>query len=630
MDAAKRRSKPPPSPKPEEYTYPLHGGRVVGSILRDCGVKYVFGIPAAFVWALETGFHEHDITRVHMRSHQGAAYAADAYARCTRSPGICFGSAGVGMTDSVSGIHQAWLARSPVIGLFGMHEWDQSRRGVLQEAYPSQICRTMTKWSVDLDDKHLVPLYLRWALRDCMIYPPGPIVLGLTMRALGAIRDEESLIGDIPHALMAPPSPSEGDPTAVERAVRLLVNAERPVAVAGDGVYWSDAADELRELAELLNMPVNMMRMARGAVPEEHPLALGGAYREDFWLEADVLLILGLEPGSEWSGQPPAWPTEAKRIVVQESATDGGASLPSDEFIVGSPKLVLRQMLSCIRDRRYLPRQRANWLRHLHRCRCSHDEARAEDETEYEGHSPIHPWVLAREIAGFLDPNATVILDSFLVSPYLADKIKATFLGQLLDSGGAISFGHGIGMGIGAQLARPGKQVFVLTSDTSIGMGGGDVETALRYKLPIVYLVCTTGSLASGVDCYFRGQAYPWDYLPNIRYDQIYQVIGAHGEYVTAPDGIRPALYRAFNSGKAAVVNVVVDNRVVHPWLESLPFREGVIAHQLDVGRIPEPYKSYLLLGRTSEVEAALDRAGVPRSKTRKRAMSHSQGNRIG
>jgi len=269
-------------------------------------------------------------------------------------------------------------------------------------------------------------------------------------------------------------------------------------------------------------------------------------------------------------------------------------------------------------------------LRHLERCRRSYEQALAEDETEYEQRTPIHPWVLAREIAEFLDPNATIILDSFLVSTYLTDKVKARFPGQILDSGEAGSFGHGIGMGIGAQLARPGRQVLVLTSDTSIGMGGGDVETALRYRLPVVYLVCNHGSLAGGVDCFFQGQVQSWDYLPNIRYDQIYQVIGAHGEHVTEPAQIRTALYRAFDSGRAAVVNVVVDNRVVHPWFESLSFREGVIAHQLDVGKIPEPYRSYLVEGRTPGVEAALERAGVPRSKTRKRVMAYDRATCIG
>jgi acetolactate synthase-1/2/3 large subunit len=287
-------------------------------------------------------------------------------------------------------------------------------------------------------------------------------------------------------------------------------------------------------------------------------------------------------------------------------------------------------MIDCADGTMKGPPRRLAWLEYLNLCRQAYEEALARDEADYEAHTPIHPWVLARAIAESLDPNATIILDSFLVSTYLTDKIKANFPGQIVDSGEAGSFGHGIGMGIGAQLARPGRQVVVLTSDTSMGIGGGDVETALRYNLPIVYLVCNHGSLAGGVDCWFKGQAQSWDYLPHLRYDKMYEAIGCHAEYVTEPSQIRPALYRAFDSGKVAVVNVAVDNRVVHPWFESLSFREGVIVHQLDVSKIPEPYRSYLLEGRTPEVEAALERAGVPRSKTRKRVMAYDRATCIG
>jgi len=617
---------PAPTPKSGGPEYPLHGGRVVGRILREHGIRHVFGIPAPSVWALETGFHEYGITRIQMRHQLGAGYAADAYARCSRSPGVCFGSAGTGVTDSISGINQAWLAGSPVVGLFSMHDWELSRRGALQEVHPSKIFQTMTKWSVDIEDKNMVPLYLRWALRDCMVSPPGPIVLGLTMGALDIIKKPERLIGELPHELMAPPSPTQADPAAVERAVMMLLQAKRPVLVAGEGVYWADAATELRELAELLSIPVNMRRMARGAIAEDHPLALGGAYRADFWSSADVLLVVGLKLGwFERHGRPPAWPASAKRIVIHESATDGWSPLPTAETIIGNPKLVLRQMIDCARSHIKEAPQREEWLEHLERCRTEYEKELERDEMEYQNEVPIHPWVLAREITRSLGSDATVILDSLLCSAFLTDKMKASFPGQILDSGEAGSFGHGIGMGIGAQLARPGRPVLVLTSDTSVGMAGGDIETAVRTNLPVVYVVCNTGQVVDGVDCWFQGQVQPWQFLPDIRYDKMYELIGCHGEHVTRPDEITPALYRAFSSGRTAVVNVVVNNRVVLPWFESLSLRLGVIVHQLDLTRIPEPFKTYLLEGRTPKIEEELQRAGIPRSKTRKMVLAYDR-----
>ena len=616
----------PERPMPEdeeEFKDVPHGGKVVGRILKEHGTKYVFGIPGGHVWALDTGFHEYGIRRIHMRHNQAAAYAADAYARCTLSPGICYGTAGMGVTDSASGINQAWQARSPVIALFGMHHWDGSRRGVLQEAYPSKIYESMTKWSVDIDDWRFIPLYLNWALRDCMVYPPGPISLGLTMDALAWTRSRKDAIGDIPPAAMASPTLAEADRAAVARAVKMLVEAERPVIVAGEGIHWSHASEELLEFAELLHIPVHTRRIARGAVPEDHPLAFGGGYRGHFWAEADVVLTIGLRLGwFEWYGLAPSWPAGAKRLVIHESATDGWSPLPTEELIIGNPKLVLRQMIDYAKG--YVKSSdRLDWLEHLALCRQAYEQGLAEDEAEYENQSPIHPWVLAWEIADFLDPSATIVLDSFMGSTYLTDKIKARFSGQILDSGEAGGFGHGIGMGIGAQLARPGKPIFVLMGDAGMGIGSGDVETALRYNLPIVYLVCNTSSWYGGVDCWFEGQIDSWRMLPDLRYDKMYEALGCHAEQVTETQQIKPALYRAFNSGKTAVVNVIVDSRVVHPWFEGLAYRLGVIAHQLDVEKIPEPYRSYLLEGRTPEVEAELAKIGFPRSRPKKRVIAH-------
>ncbi|MFQ5925500.1 MAG: thiamine pyrophosphate-binding protein [Dehalococcoidia bacterium] len=606
----------------EDSFAPPHGGRLIARILKEHGIKYVFGIPGGHVWALDTGFYEHGIRQIHMRHQQAGGYAADAYARCTLAPGICYGTAGTGVTDSVSSINQAWRARSPVIGLFGMHCWDASGMGVLQEAYPSKVYETMTKWSVDIDNWRTISLYLRWALRDCMVYPPGPIVLGITIRALTKAQDEKGSIGDVPQKAIAYFSPTQADPAAVERAVAMLLEAERPVIVAGEGIHWADAAAELLEFVELLHIPVHTRRIARGAVPEDHPLTFSAGYRGDFWKEADVVMIIGLRLGwFEGYGLPPAWPARAKRIVIHEPATDGWSPVPTEEFIVGNPKSVLRQMIDCAENTMKEPPRRSAWLENLALCRDAFERGLAQDEAEYENHNPIHPWLLAREIAEFLDPSDTIILDSFIGSSYLADKVKARFPGQILDSGEAGGFGQGIGMGIGAQLARPGKQVFVLMGDAGMGVGGGDVETALRYNLPIVYLVCNTSSWFGGVDQWFEGQVDSWRMLPDIRYDRMYEALGCHGEHVTEAKEIRAALYRAFDSGKTAVINVVVDRRVMHPWFESAEYRTKVIARQLDLSKVPQPLRSYLLNGRTPEVEEELRKIGLPHSTRRKRVL---------
>jgi acetolactate synthase-1/2/3 large subunit len=129
--------------------------------------------------------------------------------------------------------------------------------------------------------------------------------------------------------------------------------------------------------------------------------------------------------------------------------------------------------------------------------------------------------------------------------------------------------GHGIGMGIGAQLARPGKPVVVVIGDGGLGIGGMEIETALRYGLPVVTVVWNNSSWGPSFDQMpmLRGHVDPFDMLPDLRYDRMFEAIGCHGEHVERPDDIRPALERALGAGKAAVVNVLGDARVGHPRL---------------------------------------------------------------
>ncbi|MEK7848368.1 MAG: thiamine pyrophosphate-binding protein, partial [Chloroflexota bacterium] len=451
----------------ESPPYAMHGGRIIGRILKENGVKHVFGVEGGHIYPFETGFYEFGIKRLHMRHEQAGAYAADAYARCTRSPGICYGTAGPGMTNMVSGINQAWLVRSPMVCLFGQHRRDLDHKRPFQEGYGVPVCDTMSKWGVFIEEWRLLPLYLRKALRECMIYPPGPVVLAMEPRALYIPADEKTLVGDVPNSAKAAPSVGGAKTEDVERAVRMLIQAERPALVGGDGIYWADAGPELLELAERLNIPVNTRRMGRGAVPEDHPLAIHAGWRLSFWPKADTILLAGLKINSdlENNGEPPTWPAQAKRIYLHESIMDAWAPVPMEMEIIANPKVALRQMIDCARSLVKRPPQRKAWLEHLARVRENYDAGKKASSEEVRGNVPIHGFHVAQEIVDFLDPSATVIFDAYSGTAHLTARLKAKFAGQVLDSGECGGVGHGIGMGIGAQVARPGKQVLVMMGD---------------------------------------------------------------------------------------------------------------------------------------------------------------------
>jgi acetolactate synthase-1/2/3 large subunit len=168
-----------------------------------------------------------------------------------------------------------------------------------------------------------------------------------------------------------------------------------------------------------------------------------------------------------------------------------------------------------------------------------------------------------------LDRDATVIIDSFTLSGWMTQWFRARFPGQVVDAGPLAPVGHGVGMAIGAQLARPGKQVVLVIGDGGLGIGGFDIETAVRYGLPIHTVLWNNSSWGPGFEemPLLKGRTDPFNMLEEIRYDQMFAVFGCHTEHVAKPGDIRGSLERALSSGKTSFVNVVGDKRIGHPRL---------------------------------------------------------------
>jgi len=199
-------------------------------------------------------------------------------------------------------------------------------------------------------------------------------------------------------------------------------------------------------------------------------------------------------------------------------------------------------------------------------------DARAKTKETVDGvrnNKAIHPHFAAAELIDFLDKDATLILDSFSFAGFSTDKVKASFAGQLLDTSTWGGVGHGVGMAMGAQLGRPGKQVVALLGDGGLGIAGWDIETAAHNKIPACYFLYNNsswmGTLAQ--QTILPHMKDTWDTLADIRYDKIFAEMGCHTELVRESGELRPALERAFNSGKTSVINVTPDLSVLAPQL---------------------------------------------------------------
>ncbi|NQT31477.1 MAG: thiamine pyrophosphate-binding protein, partial [Deltaproteobacteria bacterium] len=503
---------------------------------------------------------------------QSGVYMADGWARATGKPGVCFGTAGPGFGNMISGMYQAYLARSPLICLLGQHSTAEDGWGPFQEAYAEPLSGHFTKWIKRLVDPSMTASLMQKAFRDATAYPPGPVGIEVPVNIQGQIAgDEDSLRGYLPHGVCASPSQPAGDPQMVEKAVRMLLKAKKPVVIGGDGIFWSKASEELKEFVELLGIPVLTRRSGRGAVSEEHPLAYraGRAY-VPIQMQADVVAIFGLRMNSlEGFGIPPRYPVENVRYIqVSEDIEDLNTKMPTEVSILGSPRQVLRQMIDCAKDLIKTKPDRSEWLGIVSKIKEDAWAKTREASEKVRNNNPIHPDFLVAELVDFLDKDATFILDSFSMAGFSRDKLRATFAGQIIDAATWSGVGHGVGMAMGAQVARPGQQVVDLLGDGGLGIAGWDIETAARYKIPVCYfLFNNSGWMSSNAQAYLiPGMKHiDWSMQRDIRYDKIFAEMGCHTEFVTEPQQIKPALERAFNSGKTMVIHVIPDTTVPPP-----------------------------------------------------------------
>jgi acetolactate synthase I/II/III large subunit len=547
----------------------IDGGGLVARVLQSQGVKYLFAVNGGHIWPILAALRNNGIKLIHMRHEQSCAYAADGWARTTGTPGICSVTAGCGLTNAVTGLCAAGLAGSAVVCIAGQHPTTEDGFSSFQEAYGSEICRSFSKFTKRVLDWSTIEVDLRQAFRDATSPPQGVALVEIPTNIL--YRDGLQNNQRRGAKVYAPGElRSAADPHSIEQAIEILLGAKRPLIAAGDGIFWSGAAAELREFVELTKIPVYGRRTGQGAVPEDHPLTIRGPWKKPFTGHADAVLAIGFRFWSgEKFGEAPTWSESARYIQADATATRIGLHVPAEIAIVGDAKLVLRQLSDAARANDWKRLARSDWLQEIATVRAKFDRVIVEQEHKHHDDTPIHPARVARELCELVDPDATIVIDSFTMSGWMSQWSCARFPGQILDAGPLAPVGHGVGMAIGAQLARPGKQVVLIIGDGGLGVSGFDLETARRYGLPIVAVLWNNSSWGPSFEemPFLKGRTDPFEIQANQRYDRMFELMDCYGEHVERPAEIRPALERALRAGKTALVNIVGDRTIGHPSL---------------------------------------------------------------
>jgi thiamine pyrophosphate-dependent acetolactate synthase large subunit-like protein len=528
----------------------VNGSYLIAKTLKEEGVDTLFYLMGGPDFDIVMSCQDLGIKTIDFRHEQAAAFAAHAYARVTGKPGVCTAASGPGTLNLLTGVYTAAIDCAPMVILGGAGPVHEIGREAFQEVDQLGIMQPLCKYTHRTTMAARYPEVVSTAYRQSMSGRPGPVYIDCGADVLYEEIEEDSAVKPTRFVKRSAPA---AEPGAVQEAVEILANAERPIIFAGGGAFFSGAASELERFVDMTNIPFYTAPMSRGLVPEDHAVSFPGA-RSKAMREADAVLVVGTR--LNWMMQyGRRFAPDAKIIQIDIEASEIGHNRNIDLGIVGDARVVMGQMVAEAetKESKFAGALESPWVVALG----EDNERRANQSAALlnSDQSPIHPLRLCKEIRDFLDRDAILSVDGNEILHFGRQSLPTYVPGHRLNSGVTGTMGVGLPYGLGAQIAKPDKQVLVLHGDGSMGMNAMEIDTAVRHNLPVVTVISNN----AGWTARTPDSRKPGRELGFTSYDEMAQSLGAHGEKVEDPDEIRPALERAFASGKAAVVNVIVE-----------------------------------------------------------------------
>lgn len=550
---------------PEEKKKAMTGGDLLVQALVNENVRFIFGIPggqllpiydAVYRWGREQG-----IDTIMMRHEQAAAHAADAWARVTGTIGVCMGTVGPGATHLVPGVAAAYSDSSPILVITPQVISRQIDIGAIQgDVDQLALFHPIVKFQKQIRKTERIPEYVQKAFREALLGRPRPVHLDIPADVLGRTVEGEISCRE-PYEYRPLNNPA-ADPALVEQAVTALLNAEKPLIIVGGGVVHAKGAQVLQQFAEYLKVPLVATVMGSSAILKGTSTYIGLGVFSSHTIQAinqtDFILALGTRFAiSLGYGKPPVWPAEKYIIQVDIDPAEIGKNRQISLGILGDCKLVLQQMLALVKKQKPAAKEETDWLKQLREAHKKFWEGK--EKFMNSDNIPIRTERLVNEVDKFLDKDAILIIDGGDISLYSLELLQNKRPRKLLQSIGMGHLGTSIPYAIGTKLAAPDRQVCTVSGDGSIMMNIQELATAKRLNLAFTCVISNNsawGQIKSGQKYHFKKRFIDTD-LADTHFAEIAKAFGCHGERVTDPNEIRPALERARDSKKPALVDVI-------------------------------------------------------------------------
>jgi 2-hydroxyacyl-CoA lyase 1 len=536
----------------------IDGARLIARELKKQGVEHVFGIVGIPVVPIAMACQREGIRFYGMRNEQAASYATQAAGYLLGRPQACLVVSGPGMIHAIAGLANAWSNCWPMLLLGGAPDISQNGMGSFQEAPQVEAARPFCKYVHQVDRVDRIPYYIEQAVRTSMYGRPGAAYLDLPGDIITGKCDEEAVWQT---QRVPPPPRTQAAPESIGDALEVLRGAERPLVIVGKGMAWSRAEDEVKEFIEKTQLPFLASPMGKGVVADDHPLSVASA--RTFALQnADVVLLMGAR--LNWImhfGLPPRWNKDVKVIQMDISAEEIGTNVPAAVGLVGDGKAITAQLNRALDENPWQFSAENTWRTGLQN---KMETNRANTEPMLNSDDvPMGYYRVLREVRDALPRDAIIASEGASTMDIGRQVLPNFFPRTRLDAGSFGTMGVGLAFAIAAAACFPDKRVVGVEGDSGFGFSGMEVETACRYNLPITFIVINNNGVGGGPSVLDSNPltASPGAYTPNARYDKVIEAFGGLGFLIERPEDLRPAIDKAFASGKPALINVMIDRR---------------------------------------------------------------------
>lgn len=550
------------------------GAQILIKCLEEEKVRAIFGYPGGAVLDIYDALYDSSLKHFLVRHEQGAAHAADGYARATGKPGVCLATSGPGATNLVTGLANAYMDSIPMVAFTGQVATHMIGRDSFQEADIYGITLPITKHNFLVKDVKELPRVVKESFHLATTGRPGPVLIDLPK---DVCQEKTDLKYPKVSQLRGYRPVLDGHPEKISEAAAAITGARRPVICAGGGAISSGSSEVLRQLAELCAIPVTTTLMGKGVFPENHPLSLGmlgmhGTKYANYAVnECDLLITIGARFSDRVTVRADAFAPKARIIHIDIDPAEIGKNVRVDIPIVGDVKRVLEQLCQVVQART----ETEEWSAKIR-------EWKDKYPLRYHHNGKIKPQFVIEQIYEVTGGNAIIATEVGQNQMWAAQFYTFTKPRTFISSGGLGTMGFGLPAAIGAQIGKPGETVFNIAGDGSIQMNIQELATAADYKLPLKVAILNNnylGMVRQWQDIFYNGRLAYSD-ISGPDYVKLAEAYGAVGMQVTRPEDVRRALQEAMQvEDRPVLIDFVVDRKEnVFPMIPP----EGTISKMLE------------------------------------------------